>query len=300
MEKINMPVSVDEQWEQKERDMLEEMKKQPILARLLQSQPVSDEVLLDHFPMLDRLIESEEKCRQCTSLLSCRQPLSGKEYCVEIQDGHLVDFYKDCRFARQETKKKGHRRFFRESDMGEEDYLIDFKEIDLSVQSKEYIQVFMEADRSIDGDKGLYLYGQTGVGKSYLMKALCNEYAKNGKRVCFCWVPMMVEKYQTAMQDYELRQSMMYHFVNSEILVLDDIGAEAVTAWKRDSILFPIVDQRLMHGRKTYFTSNYSLPELQKRYSDLNRNEGKVPAERLIDRIRPLVKPVCLKGQSKR
>lgn len=45
----------------------------------------------------------------------------------------------------------------------------------------------------------------------------------------------------------------MNHLRYSDVLVLDDIGAESITQWTRDEILLPILDERMNKGMKSLF-----------------------------------------------
>ena len=45
----------------------------------------------------------------------------------------------------------------------------------------------------------------------------------------------------------------------SEVLILDDIGAEQSTAWVRDEILQVILQYRMQENLPTFFTSNFDL-----------------------------------------
>ena len=94
----------------------------------------------------------------------------------------------------------------------------------------------------------------------------------------------------------ELLEKLYY----ADVLVLDDIGSERMTKFIRDSLLFPVLDERLSNHKKTYFTSNYSLEDLKGRYSHIDSSDDGVAADRLIDRIRPMGPEILLKGQTRR
>jgi DNA replication protein DnaC len=62
-------------------------------------------------------------------------------------------------------------------------------------------------------------------------------------------------------------QSLMKRYAGAALLVLDDVGAEQITDWKR-SVLYSIVDQRYRDMKQTIITSNMSLDELSVRIDD--------------------------------
>ena len=49
----------------------------------------------------------------------------------------------------------------------------------------------------------------------------------------------------------------------SEVLILDDIGAEQSTAWVRDEILQVILQYRMQENLPTFFTSNFNFEDLE-------------------------------------
>ena len=109
-----------------------------------------------------------------------------------------------------------------------------------------------------------------------MMAGAANFFAKSKKRVSFIKVPLFIQDIKQSMYDNEYRQDMIGHLRFSEVLVLDDIGSEAITPWTRDEILFPILDYRMNHELKTYFTSNYTLEELEQHYCLRDKENGYV------------------------
>lgn len=53
----------------------------------------------------------------------------------------------------------------------------------------------------------------------------------------------------------------------SEVLILDDIGAEQSTAWVRDEILQVILQYRMQENLPTFFTSNFNFEDLEKHFA---------------------------------
>lgn len=182
------------------------------------------------------------------------------------------------------------------------DYLIDLNDASFlsAAKEKEYGLAYTQSVSSIPLNQGVYLYGNPGTGKSYLMKGICNYYAKSNKSVSFVQVPLLIQELKQFMTDNEYRQRVMNHLRYSDVLVLDDIGAESITQWTRDEILLPVLDERMNKGMKTYFTSNYSMEELEQQYRLANKPNNTIASLRILERIRTLSKPVELSGKSRR
>ena len=117
--------------------------------------------------------------------------------------------------------------------------------------------------------------------------------------VSFVKVPEFVSniKFLIGVDD-EQRVKMIDYAKKSKVLVLDDIGAETITAYSRDDIIFPILDYRMENHLLTFFTSNLSIDELQDKYAEPGSDE--IRAKRLIERIRKLCLVYNLIGNNKR
>ena len=86
--------------------------------------------------------------------------------------------------------------------------------------------------------------------------------------------------------------------------ILDDIGAESLSDWYLNSVLFRLVDERYKSNRLTCFTSNIT----RKGYNDIlerfkakdGESFGKARAHRIMDRIIGLTVEVQANGQNRR
>ncbi len=306
MEKINKDFllkmnSIDSQeYQQFEQQRFQQFKQNPLIQRLINQYQWSDKVLDDNMIALESMIEAVQRCEGCQGLSFCRQPLKGRVFSVQQKDGDVVECYQDCKYSKEHQSQFAHRQYFDIADMNEDDFLLDFKNIQLVGENEEYVKTYMQVDHSIDSDKGVYLYGHTGVGKTYLMEALANEYAKKNQRVCFCRVPLLTQNFYKAISDQEELNTLLKRLYRADVLFLDDIGAGSITAFTRDSLLFPVLDERLTKNKKTYFTSNFSMEDLARRYSGLQEAGDSAQVDRLMDRIRALSQVVFLKGESRR
>ena len=85
------------------------------------------------------------------------------------------------------------------------------------------------------------------------------------------------------------------------ILMLDDIGADAMSSWIRDEIFGVILQYRMQEQLPTFFTSNFSMLELEQHLSVTQRGEEEpLKAKRIMERIRYLTKEIKMSGQNRR
>ncbi len=247
--------------------------------------------------------EELKKCQGCKGLAFCRQRITGSVYHLGIDDaGYIEERYIPCAYEKEKEQRLEHRKNYRISDMNEADYLIDLQDCvaDKTISSKkEYMEALRLVLASENCQHGLYLYGQPGVGKSFLLKALCNHYAKKGLRVSFVKVPNWMQTLKESFGDDQVRREINRSLRNSDVVVFDDIGSEAASAWTLNEILFPILDYRMEQKKKTYFTSNYSPKELAHKYALIDKGD-QVGADRIMDRVYSLSQAVLLSGSSLR
>ena len=149
--------------------------------------------------------------------------------------------------------------------------------------------------------KGLYLYGDFGVGKSFMVAALAHDLSeKRGVSSTLLHYPSFVIDVKNAIGDGNVK-TLVDEIKLSEVLILDDIGAEQSTAWVRDEILQVILQYRMQENLPTFFTSNFNFEDLEKHFAKgKNGNDETWEARRVMERIRYLAEETRLEGVDRR
>lgn len=149
--------------------------------------------------------------------------------------------------------------------------------------------------------KGLYLYGDFGVGKSFMVAALAHDLSeKRGVSSTLLHYPSFVIDVKNAIGDGNVK-TLVDELKLSEVLILDDIGAEQSTPWVRDEILQVILQYRMQEDLPTFFTSNFNFEDLEKHFAKgKNGNDETWEARRVMERIRYLAEETRLEGVNRR
>lgn len=122
-----------------------------------------------------------------------------------------------------------------------------------------YVKTFKEWN-----GESLMIWGDPGNGKTHLAAAIVNELSKKGYIVVFQSVPELLQRIRSTFnsENKENETQIMRALLESDLLILDDIGAEKTTEWVEEK-LFNIIDGRYRKELPTLYTSNLQPKELQ-------------------------------------
>lgn len=147
--------------------------------------------------------------------------------------------------------------------------------------------------------KALYLSGNFGVGKTYMLAGLANTVAAMNKNVIFLHVPTFIAGLSSHFEDNSLNKEIK-RVSECDVLILDDIGAETLSQWSRDDVLGVILQARMDNVLPTFFSSNLDMDKLEKHFAETKNAVDPVKAARLMQRVRFLAKEVVVSGENRR
>ncbi|MGN8810065.1 primosomal protein DnaI [Lactobacillus amylovorus] len=151
--------------------------------------------------------------------------------------------------------------------------------------------------------KGLYLSGEFGVGKTYILAGLANYVVTNmNKNVIFLHVPTFIAGLASHFDDNSpiSLQEEIRRISECDLLILDDIGAESLSQWSRDDVLGVILQARMDNVLPTFFSSNLDMEALQSHFEETRNATDPVKARRLMQRVRFLAKEIVVPGPDRR
>ena len=94
------------------------------------------------------------------------------------------------------------------------------------------------ADYPLVDGKGLLLMGETGVGKTHLTVALLKGLVEKGAEVLFLDYQELLKRIQSSYDHRALtaEREVMRPVLETEVVVIDDLGANRVSEWVEDTI----------------------------------------------------------------
>ena len=229
----------------------------------------------------------------------------GLEPCLEVHNGFILVNYKRTEEAIREERERKRRRLIHSINMPKNIAEARFSDTALTPERQDVIGELLKfinsyKPNSTEYQKGLYLAGPFGVGKTYMMGALANELSENGVETTLVNVPTYSAEIKQAIATNTV-EAKLVSIKNTPILVLDDIGAEMNSAWFRDEVLMVILQHRMLQELPTFFTSNFTIDQLEAHFAYSNKGDQELlKAKRLVERIRFLAKEYFVDGQNHR
>ncbi|MDF2857305.1 MAG: primosomal protein DnaI [Neobacillus sp.] len=308
MEKINRTLkrlasneSFQKRYEQQRAEVLNHP---DIIAFLAKHQDEVDQALIDKsMTKLYEYTQQSKDCDRCPSLEGCINFMKGYHPDLVLTRNSIDVVYKRCPKKIMSDEKKKNQKLIKSlyvpRDIIEatfEDFEGDSGRLEAGDQAATFLMNYEAGLKP----KGLYLYGKFGVGKSYLLGAIANELAKKQISSMIVYVPELLREMKSAIGDSTLNEK-LEALKKEQVLMLDDIGAEAVSSWTRDEILGPILQFRMLEKLPTFFTSNFDFKGLEHHLTYSQRGEEeKMKASRIMERIRSLSEPVMVDGPNRR
>lgn len=246
-----------------------------------------EKILKQYTSILEESALEYKHCCNCKGIFNCQNKIEGFAYLPKVEGDHLIFEYKPCKYKNElinRNKYLENIKYFNtpielKKASINEIYKTDKKRFKVINWLLDFLDSYIENPHQ----KGLYLHGNFGCGKSYLISAILNELAKkNIKSAIIFWPEFLRQAF------YDDFNEKFDYIKNVEVLLIDDIGAEKVTEWNRDEILCPLLQYRMDNHLTTFFTSNLTLDELKQLLSISKSGVDEVKAGRIIARIEQL------------
>jgi len=125
----------------------------------------------------------------------------------------------------------------------------------------------------------LFFNGAPGLGKTYLSACIARVVAEKGFSVVYDMAGSIFSKFEDAKfnksDNPEETRDEIKRYLECDLLILDDLGTEMITEFTK-SVLYEVVNTRLISAKKTIVSSNMTIDEMRQRYTEqiMSRLEG--------------------------
>lgn len=252
---------------------------------------LNDDVLMQYTSLLKASSKEYKNCLNCSGLVECKNEITGYAHLPLVIDSNLEFAFLACRYQKDYQKTTNHLKNVNLLEMPKslkEASIVNIKKDDEGrIETIMWLLSFLK--NYPNNKKGLYLHGNFGSGKTYLIAAVFNELAKQNIKSSIVYWPEFLSNLKGSFKTGFFDKLETIKTV--PLLLIDDIGAESVTEWGRDEILGSILQYRMQEKLLTFFTSNLDLKNLETHLSVSKDNISKVKAKRIIERIQQLAEP---------
>ncbi|MCQ2008643.1 MAG: primosomal protein DnaI [Sporolactobacillus sp.] len=295
--------AMQEKWDQ----LSGALKNNPAIRQFAEKNPeISSAAWTRSLSRLYQFVSEQKHCAHCPGLDQCPNMMKGYRPQLVNDKGTPSLTFSPCPLLHERESKEHQSELIRSYYVPKDILSATFATLDKGeggrqeaiLAAGEFVKDYL-ADPA--ETKGLYLCGQFGIGKTYLMGAIMNRLAERRHIASLIvYVPDFFREIKSAIQDNTV-DAKLDVLKKTPVLILDDIGAETITPWVRDEVLGSILQYRMMDHLPTLYTSNFNYDELEDHFS-YSQKSGieNVKAKRLMERIRHFTKLVKMEGSNRR
>ena len=280
-------------------DLMKQILADPRVASFIQEHGLSQDQIKRSLPKFNQFLVECRKVKEGDVTYIAK----GYEPILTMNEGYADVTYKETRQLKEQQEQQAISKRINLLSLPQSYRKITFADIALDdvarVDTFETLVDFVANYPSPD-QKGLYIYGDMGVGKSFMLAAMAHELSETKKvATTIIHYPSFAIDVRNGIKDNSVKEQ-IDAVKEAEVLVLDDIGAEQFSSWIRDDVLQVILQHRMIEELPTFFTSNYSFSDLEAKLSNGRQGDETWQAKRVMERIRFLAKEVHLKGVNRR
>lgn len=300
MQKFNLQFELNEEQLEKRNKLIKQLLNDNRVIQFLKDNSCPPSVVEQSPGKFAQWINELERMDSLETTDLLNDPDKGYFTDLTIDDGLLLEVMRIHPKLAAIQKNRQFTKNYLISDLPETLKFISYDNIKLSdTSTTKYLSAVktLSMFNPADNEKGFYLFGKPGVGKTFLMACLSNDLARKGHRVAFVNVPALMGQIKRLFDQNQAQRNLIKTLYTVPFLFLDDIGAELITGYNRDEILLPILNERIESKKTTFFTSNYDIDGLFEQYAvDIYGKRDEIRSERLLSRIKGMVDILPITG----
>ena len=163
---------------------------------------IEEELLIKHTSSLMDAVKERKECNKCSSFNDCTHSVKGYVLTPEKVDKRLMFSYVACSKYQAYLENNKNVTYF---DIPRNIKSASFKDIYSDDKKRipviKYFKEFMDDLTKKEKCRGIYLTGNFGVGKTYLIAALFNELSKKGFKSTIIYYPDFLRSLKSSFKD---------------------------------------------------------------------------------------------------
>ena len=273
-----------------------EVKNNPLFIKFFKDHDIEDQEILNNLSIFLRVISDQKECLNCKGI--CHKVPSKAQFNVHFDEErrtfdlrlNTCSFYERSEYLKHKFYHYDFPSSWLEYDFNNELLNNDYTKIRSNV-----LKNLLNALKN-NNTKGLYLYGENNIGKSFILALFTIKFMEldKGTGAFYSSIDLFNDLGDLFFHDKEGFAIEMKALSDLDLLIIDGFGNEYISDFVRDSYLIPLLTERKNKGKRTYFTSNFTLDELLTMYCLNKANSPKV--RQLEYLIKSLIEVMELKG----
>lgn len=141
--------------------------------------------------------------------------------------------------------------------------------------------------------KGILFTGSSGIGKTHLLCGILHELSLRGGECLYARMKPIYRRAKETFNGFGNMKEIITPLMETEIVVLDDLGAEKISEWTL-AVLEDVIDTRWSNKLLTFSAMNYNEDIWMREVSQKPRWE--IQSERIWSRLHGLCEVVSVMG----
>lgn len=296
MKKVEFPNFANPHIEEIKQKKFIEVKNNPLFFKFIKDNNIQDAEILDNLSIFLRVMDDQKKCQNCQG--NCHKSPSKTQFNISFEEDRrrfdlslkTCPYYERMEYLKHQFYRMDFPSSFLQYDFNKELLSNDYTKVRGKVLNN------LLSSLKLNNSKGLYLYGESGIGKSFILALYSIRFLElNRGTVAFCSSQdLFKDLADLYFQDKESFASEMKALKDIDLLILDGFGNEYKSDFMRDTYLLPLLNERKNKGKRTYFSSNFTLEEIFTMY---RLNKASYPKVKQLETlIKAIADEMELKG----
>jgi primosomal protein DnaI len=245
------------------KQVMDEVMASKITTDFIAKNKLTTEDIDTNLGMVKRMVDDLKICQPCTSFHTCPKDVKGYQIRLDTNHEFFEVEYVKCSKLLDYEKIANHYTI-----KNFPNNWVDNRLVNVSANNYRAGLIKLATDLLAKRINNLYIYGASGLGKSHIAAAICNEFIDiHGGKLAFVNTHDLIEELRSLVYDDKILYSQKIKELEMvDLLVFDDIGNEKITEWSKEEVLFGLIDTRARNNKQTIYTSSYSVADLRSLY----------------------------------